>query len=239
MRGLLTKNPKKRFTPADVLNHSWFKDEDFLLNSHKYHLFTKAEISVMNKTYIDYRYAKVEDIKECFTISNLQGNDKDKIGSVKKRNNETKSVILAPYNTRNDLEESLMFDSIDDSDLQVNDNVVVFSNKVKEYNLNYELNNNGEVDNGILINTKIDTSSSLQSVTQGLARNCNVKSNCNNLCYESENDSQKAEEIRERLVEKMEKFGYDKEYVKHCLDNNELNHATAVFYLLENYDHIE
>ena len=239
LRGLLTKNPKKRFTPNDVLNHSWFKDEDFLLNSHKYHLFTKAEISVMNKTYIDYRYAKVEDIKECFTISNLQGSERDKIGSVKKRNNETKSVILAPYNTRNEIEESLIFDSVDDNDLQVNDNVIVFSNKVKEYNLNYELNNNGEVDNGILINTKIDTASSVQSVTQGLVRNCNVKSNCNNLFCESENDSHKIEERRERLIEKMETFGYDKEYVKHCLNNNELNHATAVFYLLENYDHIE
>ena len=236
LRGLLTKNPKKRFTPDDVLNHSWFRDEDFLLNSHKYHLFTKAEISVMNKTYIDYRYAKAEDIKECFTISNLQGSERDKIGSVKKRNNETKSIILAPYNTRNEIEESLMFDSVDDSELQVNDNVVVFSNKVKECNLNYELNNNGEVDNGILINTKIDTASSVQSLTQGLVKNCwNGRSG---LFYESENDS-KIEERRERLVEKMEMFGYDKEYVKYCLNNNELNHATAVFYLLENYDHIE
>jgi hypothetical protein len=59
------------------------------------------------------------------------------------------------------------------------------------------------------------------------------------LFYESENDSQKIEERRERLIEKMEMFGYDKDYVKHCLSNNELNHATAVFYLLENYDHIE
>ena len=31
----------------------------------------------------------------------------------------------------------------------------------------------------------------------------------------------------------------DKDFVKYCLNNNELNHATAVFYLLENYDHIE
>ena len=246
LQGLLNKNPKKRFTPDDVLNHPWFKAENFLLNPSKYHLFTKAEISIMNKTYIDYRFAKIEDIKECFTTSNLKGNESNGIGKEKKDNNESKSFILAPYNTRNclmmddtqsDISLTASYDNIENAGLIVNNNLIAFSNKVKEFNLHYELNNNGEVDNGILINTKLDTSSSVQSTTQQLLQHGMGNANNSETFYVSENgnDAQR----RENLMEKMPKFGYDKEYVRNCLDNNELNHATAVFYLLENYDHIE
>ena len=35
---------------------------------------------------------------------------------------------------------------------------IVFSKKIKEYNRLYELNNNGEVDNGVLINSKTQSS---------------------------------------------------------------------------------
>ena len=139
--------------------------------------------------------------------------------------------------TQSDISLTASYDNIENAGLIVNNNLIAFSNKVKEFNLHYELNNNGEVDNGILINTKLDTSSSVQSTTQQLLQHGMGNANNSETFYVSENgnDAQR----RENLMEKMPKFGYDKEYVRNCLDNNELNHATAVFYLLENYDHIE
>jgi len=38
--------------------------------------------------------------------------------------------------------------------LKIENNAVKFSGKVKELNRNYELNNNGEIDNGIIIPLK-------------------------------------------------------------------------------------
>ena len=46
-------------------------------------------------------------------------------------------------------------------------------------------------------------------------------------------------ENEESLMNKMEKFGYNRKYVKECLDNNELCYATAVYYLMKNYEHID
>ena len=40
-------------------------------------------------------------------------------------------------------------------------------------------------------------------------------------------------------MEKIEEMGYDKIYVKNCLDNNVLCQATAIYFLLINYDNIK
>ena len=52
-------------------------------------------------------------------------------------------------------------DTFEDNDYDYNNkpliiknNVIKFSAKVKELNRNYELNNNGEIDNGIVISPK-------------------------------------------------------------------------------------
>ena len=239
--GLLDKNPKTRYTADDVLKHSWFHNENFNSNPDKYHLFTKAELIMLSKTYIDYRFARVEDIKESFTLSNLKRDDNDN-GDASNKNIETKSYILAPYNSKiitrtfNGLD--YYFEDEDDdcgssrynNELSIQNNVVLFSNKVREYNMNYELNNNGEMDNGILIDPKYDTETQSANDSVFMYEEYKVRPNLKMLSEKKR---------REYLFKKMEKFGYSEQYVSKCLDKNVLNHATAVYYLMENYEHIE
>ena len=239
LKGLLDKNPKTRYTPDIILNHPWFRNENFNNNPEKYHLFTKAEMIMLSKTYIDYRYAKLEDLKESFTLTNLNMDDTATIPANMK-NNDTKSLILAPFNSMvtayangEEDEPDFYAEYSYRNNLMIENDNLVFSNKVKEFNMNYELNNNGELDNGILINSKFDIENNTVTTES--------------VYYYDEDNKQMMEktqgkekkEREEMILNKIEKLGYDKNYVRRCLNNNELCYATAVYYLMENYDHID
>ena len=238
LNGLLRKDPKKRFKINDVLNHPWLKNNFNNYNNNNYHLFTKAEIVMMNQTYIDYRFAKNEDIKENFTMSNLNSDDISK----EEINQNTKSIILAPYNTIKHF-NNYYDDDFDEINVKIKleNHILLFGNKVKEFNRNYELNNNGECDNGILINTK--SSNSINSIINNSA-NLNVNDNIvdddneknkKNDFYLSKEDEEKR---KEKILSKIEELGYDKNYTLEKLKSNELCHVTAVYYLMMNYENI-
>ena len=183
LKGLLNKNPKRRLTIEQILNHPWLMDEEKNNNkkkNKKYHLFTKAEMIMLSKTYIDYRNGLIEDLKENFTISNLKLENKENPDKNKKlKNITTKSSLLAPYNTLIQNEESLSedyqdeFDDLANPKIKLENEILIINNKTKEFNLNYELNNNGECDNGMLINTKTETISSANNQSQISSRNEN------------------------------------------------------------------
>jgi hypothetical protein len=42
----------------------------------------------------------------------------------------------------------------------------------------------------------------------------------------------------EKILKQMELLGYDKKYVKDCVKNNILCHASAAYFLMLNYDNI-
>ena len=44
--------------------------------------------------------------------------------------------------------------------------------------------------------------------------------------------------MENKLLDKIDEFGYDRNYVKKCLENNLLCHATSIYFLLKNYDKI-
>ena len=232
LNGLLRKDPKRRFKVNDVLNHPWLKNNNF---NNNYHLFTKAELSLMSKTYIDYRYAKIEDIQENFTLSNLNVDEISK----EEINHTTKSNILAPYNTMKQYvlsnEEDL--DDKYSNQIGLENNNIFFVNKVKEFNRNYELNNNGECDNGILINTKTSNSASsiFNNSNLNLNDNYDEGDNGKNNFYKIKED----EEIKkQKILNKIEELGYDKNYILDKINKNELNHATTVYFLMMNYENI-
>ena len=56
------------------------------------------------------------------------------------------------------------------------------------------------------------------------------------------NDNEEQEEDYEKkvniILDEIEKIGYDREYVLNCVNNNILCHASAVFYLMLNYNNI-
>ena len=255
LKGLLNKNPKKRLTIDQILNHPWLKNDDTKSNK-KMHLFTKAEMIMLSKTYIDYRNGVIEDLKENFTISNLK-NDSNQAGEKKLKNISTKSTLLAPYNTLIQDDESLSeselkdsFDDLNNTKIDLENDIIVINNKVKEYNLNYELNNNVECDNGMLINSKIGTQSSNvnnsnhnnESQLSSGSRKKNNDDDNDILDELNENENEDKEEEQEKKINKIldeiEKIGYDREYVINCVQNNVLCHASAVYYLMSNYKDI-
>jgi serine/threonine protein kinase len=253
LHGLLNKDPNKRLTIEQILNHPWLKEDENELNNSKLHLFTKAEMIMLSKTYIDYRKANMEELQENFTISNLKL-EKD-IKTLK--NITTKSFILTPYNSIIDDEEDNIYEEIEDdlddmnnSKIKLENELISLDNKVKEYNMLYELNNNNEVDNGMLKNSKIHSNTNSLRIND-LNENSQVKTE-SVICFEGEgilNENKKIliknkkeiDEIKkeEKILDKIEKMGYDKNYVKRCLDDNILCQATAIYFLLMNYDNIK
>ena len=257
LKGLLNKNPDKRLTCDEILNHPWLKEDiNEICDNNKYHLFTKAEMTMMSKTYIDYRKGELEDLRENFTITNLKS---DEI-KIEEKNISTKSSILAPFNSAlNSSSYSSKKDKFDDSNnskINLENDLIIYNNKVKEYNLNYELNNNQEVDNGMLIKTKSDMSSLISDKNNSVISHNdekNKKEKDNNISFESKDDLNKndmnANEngnyINEKnpktikILNEIESFGYKKEYVINCIKNNILCHASTIYYLLKNYGDID
>ena len=200
---------------------------------------------LLSKTYIDYRLAKAEELIECFTISNLK-NERD---GVDVRNNNTKSVILAPFNSvvtesanTNSVIEGDKSDSVVDL-LQLKNDVLMFDKKVKETNLNYEMNNNGEIDNGVFVNSKFDFENKVNDVNDVVHNKA--------LCYREEEQqhckvnntneceiNKESKITKERMLLKMAELGYNRAYMEEVLSKGELCYASAVYFLLENYEHI-
>ena len=258
LHGLLNKDPKKRLTIEEILNHPWLKSEeennnnDYIFNNHKYKLFTKAEMIMLSKNYIDYRVKGNEDLKEVFTISNLI--DSKKEDNIQNNNIKTKSSILAPYNTlienescrldeNGDIEfdNGELFSDFNNSKIDFKNDLIIIGNKVKDLYINYELNNNGELDNGMIIQSKSKSNSnSLFNLTLDDLKSSTDEYNSNNINnINSYEDYLKKEEIKkEKILNILENLGYDKKYVLDCVENNKLCHASAVFYLLMNYENV-
>ena len=222
---------------------------------------------MMSKTYIDYRKGSLEDLRENFTITNLKS---DNI-NIYEKNITTKSTILDPFNSAINNNSSICsilkddeFDDFNNSKIKLENNLIIFNNKVKEYNINYEINNNQEVDNGMLIKTKSDASLDFS----GKNNSCVTKNKENEDSFKYQNNEEKNKnsifinnynlvnkynnEIEEEnnlidinnprineLLNEIENLGYEKEFVIKCLKDNILCHASTVYYLLKNYGNIK
>ena len=53
---------------------------------------------------------------------------------------------------------------------------------------------------------------------------------------ENSNLNQNEQLKSENILNKIENLGYDRNYVKDCLKNNKICHATVIYYLMMNYD---
>ena len=242
LKGLLNKDPLKRLNCDQILSHPWLSE----INNNKNNLFSKAEKKLLSKTYIDYRKSKFEDLIENFTLSNLF-NDKNNT-DIEYNNCESKSSLLAPFNSlnydifnsnseidfNNDYKVDDMFDDFNNKKILVEKDLLSFSIKAKELNYQYELNNNKEVDNGVMINSKSIANSSSSSFSNNTKRNDKL--------LEYENEYKGLDHISEEKIEgilnQMESMGYDRDYILKCVKNNYLNHASTVFFLLIQYENI-
>ena len=304
LKNILEKDPNKRYTPDQILEHPWMNERtgndddlndynyDFeIKNVNKYHLFTNAESLLLAKTHIDYRKAPKKDLAENFTIKNLYTIEDKK----NNKNIETKSIILAPYNsmmtdteeeeeedgedkdekikeekrkkkekqknkieTEEDIKLKALnyynqstnpFDILDNFNLsiKIKNGIIKFNGKAKECNMNYELNNNEEIDNGMLINSKDELvlneneneKEQLENyIKQNNNYNTNIMTNKSKKLHRP-TSPYKQPPINPYFVKMVCQLGYNEDYVVKCLEKNELNHATTIYYLFSNYENIK
>ena len=164
LKGLMEKDPNKRMTIAQVLNHKWLEDAKTDFTSVE--LFTDQE-----KQYIktEYSYTKSKRYnRNPDMIENSQADgspcdlDKDMFtehmldstqNSILK-NCETKSVILAPFNsTKSNLNEQENQEPVELSDsireMLESRRIIKYGPRVRDIDKQYEINNNADLDNGV------------------------------------------------------------------------------------------
>ena len=260
IKRILEVDPSKRINIEGILNHPWMiSNDDYGENNNninfnggnKNSLFTKAEIVLLSKENVDYRFCGKNEMIENFTLKNLYTiNDKEN------KNIGTKSDILAPFNSSfigDDNKNLNNYDNKLEKSLEICNNVIQFNENTKVLNRLYELNNNGEIDHGVLINQKsekkekemdindINNNELDDELIEDNNKKFNSNNNNNNELSEKhlkKNDSNLTDSstltIDESILKNMESLGYKKEYIQKTLNNNELNYASATYYLLLN-----
>ncbi len=219
-------------------------------------LFTVAEKILLSKSNVDYKNGNKEDLIENFTLKNL-----DTQKDLENQNINTKSLILAPFNSSFKRENGLLH-----KDLKIENQAMKLCARAKEANRNYELNNNGEIDNGILINPQsilsmiVDASDSNNNtpissfrkdkyskpVSPQIEISSKRVSNINspNIHSDSQRNYKKTISgsntnvgtfvLDENVIRTVEELGYKKEYLVKSLYANEISYATATYFLLLN-----
>ena len=249
IKKILDVDPNNRINIDNILNHPWMISNDSY--DDKNSLFTKAEIVLLSKENVDYRFCSQSEMIENFTLKNLFTiNDKEN------KNIGTKSHILAPFNSSficdnnniNNYENKL------DKSLEICNEVIQFNEISKVLNRQYELNNNGEIDHGVLINQNSEKKEKEENIneindldddineennkklTPDLNNNNSLKQNSKR--NESNLTNSSTLIIDEGILKTMEMLGYKKDYIQKTLSANELNYASATYYLLSNQNDV-
>ena len=254
LNGILNKDPNKRLTIEQILAHPWLNSSN---KNKNLNLFTKAEKILMSKTYIDYRKEASDELKESFSLSNLyfDFNEENKNNdNYILKNVSSKSSILTPYNTiidkgksseKNDddktKQKKMDLNDSTNEKLKLKNNLIIFNNKIKEYNLNYEINNNIDFDNGFIINTKnslrINNSLENQKIEKDYDDNIEFIYEGNDFINE-EKKRNNYETKKNKILNQLEKLGYKRDYVNYCISNKILCYSSTAYYLMMNYESI-
>ena len=229
---MLTINPEERISLDEILRHVWLKDIDILEmnNKDKIKIFTKNEKYILEKYNVSYLKNNTEDLIENFNNEYL-----NTIEDEEKKEN-TRSIILAPYNTA----ISYFDDSFDSNkeiynEIKVENNICKYKGEVHISNIKYEMSNNDEFDNGVIKsgdNNSISSFSNYSELSQQL-KNENFKEKNNNLSFDDKNKNHMGKKFCKEIIKEIEdKIGYDRNYLLKCLKNEEINYATATYYLM-------
>ena len=217
INGMLQLNPKKRLSIEDILRHPWLKNVD-IKKRKNLNIFTNAEKGLLSKFDVNYLSSPKEELIEVFTVSNLITKEE------KEEKGATKSDILAPYNSyAKKSDENDLY-----SDLKIENELCRFNFKAQLSNIKYELSNNQEFDNGII-------KTIYNSVEGGNKKNNEEFENENTHTLNLSLDSIATFTggLCDDIIKDIEEFiGYDKKYLVQCLRKNEINYATATYYLM-------
>ena len=106
------------------------------------------------------------------------------------------------------------------NELKVKNDICKFGWRVRQANINYELSNNDDYDNGLVKSTELDYN-----------KNSEENNSINDKTLESVKDYEKIL-LDENILNYIEdKIGYNKKYLKKCLKKNVINYSTATYYL--------
>ena len=216
INGMLKLNPKDRLTIEEILKHPWLKNVN-IKKRENLNIFTNAEKGLLSKYDVNYLSSPKEELIEAFTISNLETKEE------KEEKGGTKSDILAPYNSyAMDPEKDIY------SELKIENEICRFNFRAQLSNIKYELSNNQEFDNGII-------KTIYNSVEEGNKKSLDEigPENMNSLNLSLDSIETFTCGLCDDIIKDIEEYiGYDKKYLVQCLRKNEINYATATYYLM-------
>ena len=222
---MLTVDPDERITLDEIMKHIWIKDVD-IKNRKKLKLFSKYEEVLLKKYNACYLKNNTEDLIENFEQENLNTVETEE------EKGKTKSIILAPYNTLvTFLNDSSNEENYINKEIKIENNICKYRGGVQVSNIKYQISNNDIFDNGIIKTIQAYSISSLSSLSQNLKTDEIKKSN--NLSVDDINKNNIEGNFCEDIIQEIEeKVGFDKNYLIQCLKNDEVNYATATYYLM-------
>ena len=218
---MLTLNPEERITLDEILKHKWIKDVD-IKKRNKMKLFSKHEKYLLEKYNVCYFKNDTEDLIENFEQENLNTRETEE------KNGNTKSIILAPYNTF-----VTIYNEPNDyinNEIKIENNICKYKGDAQVSDIKYQMSNNDKFDNGVIKTIQACSISSLSSFSQNLKTE-EIKSS-NNLSSDNINKNIENNFCEDIIQEIEDKVGYDKNYLIQCLKNDEVNYATATYYLM-------
>ena len=226
IKRLLCVDPNKRIIEDEILKHPWLNDMNFNFWTN-HNLFTNAEYILLAKSNVDYRnISNKEDVIENFDINNID--TKEQINQ-----NQSKSVILAPFNssiTDTNLDSSL---DIFSDELIVMNHAIKFGGEVKDINRNYELNNNEDIDNGLVISPQNTNVKKIKEDKIFNEKKINTKSPVKGNGIKCENEETII--INENVINEVVLLGYDKYFIKNSLIKRQFNYATTCYQLIAKF----
>ena len=232
---ILNTNPNKRISLENILGHPWLNNDVGYLNKNlNLNLFTKAEKIIYGKLKLNYK-----KINEGIQMENFTNKNIDSYYEEENKNVQTMSIVFTPYNSNRekDGDEDLYYD-----DVNIEDDIIKFTPKVQEISRLYEIHNNYDYDQGYIIEKKelwrrklkVSIKNSFENDKNINFKDSNKKdvSGINNNFWKI-NTSMNLDNfiIDEEAIKYVEKFGYKKEYIIKSIESNELNHASATYYL--------
>ena len=223
---MLKKNPEERITLDEIFNHKWIKGLD-ISHKNKIKFFSESEKYLLGKYNICYLNNTTEDL-----IENFEKDDLITSLETDEKKGNTKSIILAPYNTG----ISFFNDSYDSNkeiykEIKIENNICKYKGEAQISNMKYEMSNNDEFDNGIIKTRKSNTLTSFSSFSQ---KNKNNKEKSITLSFDDKDKNFLGKKfLNMEIIEDIEKnIGYDRKYLIQCLEDDEVNYATATYYLI-------
>ena len=149
MMRMLQKNPSKRLTAEEVLDHQWFDDVDETLD-----IFDEQEMNLIRQEFT-YMCQKNKLKKFSKNVEEDQFNINTEFTEFSivttqnslMKNDSTRSVILCPFNSAQ--VANSMLDLIDQDLIEDKDVMIRFHVRVRELDRSYERKNCADFDNGV------------------------------------------------------------------------------------------